>query len=629
VVTISPDSRRFYLRPNPKFVQACFGNATVKVAGADCEICRAGLLLLFGNARLTKADFAKDSPVLREVLALLRLEAVESEDSEALNALCSALGIGWAVDAPVMPMHVAHLERLVELEEALCEQDVSKALSGTAAYRAGNSASIVSAFFSAARARPSRAPLLGAALAQFCAEVPGAIEELSAMPVKAVGHIGLWLALNAAGIGLDRAARLDDEVRAFKAAWRDRYGERQSKALAFLASDKLEDFRSEIFARANPDINEKLIVARYGGDVLQISPVEADGGSAESLLALAAQFGAVECARFLLSNEATVDRQVVLNAFRGGNPELMRTMLDRSPETDVLALVGAAISGWNIRGLRWLLGQVVARLSPDEVRAIFTESCQAESFAAAAALCAFSPGVAALVAREATGNAVVARVLREGITALSAGPAQRRVLCEALDLSRPGLLATIGTEAYIITASPGTTSPDAIVSGRMGYRLAPQNAAQFFGGGPAGFAGAFQAGGHRGMGYRAGYGGGYGGGYRGGYGGQGYDAEFRAPVGGWVTVDFRRAELAPVVFSVTFSSHADRQFCSELHLDLSDDGVDWIEAGYLNMIGTQGAVSTGKAVPGVVGRHLRVRGVSQRGDWGLFTLEIFGTLVSL
>jgi hypothetical protein len=97
----------------------------------------------------------------------------------------------------------------------------------------------------------------------------------------------LWLTLDDLG-RKSVAGRLDPTSAAFVAAWHELHGHEAEGLLSALAADDLEGFRARLFAKADPNFNQKLRVARSGGDVLESAP----GADAEeeSLLAIAGGF---------------------------------------------------------------------------------------------------------------------------------------------------------------------------------------------------------------------------------------------------------------------------------------------------------------------------------------------------
>jgi hypothetical protein len=108
------------------------------------------------------------------------------------------------------------------------------------------------------------------------------------------------------------------------------------------------------------------------------------------MLAVAAQFGAVRCAVFLMTSGARLGTAEVAAAFRGRNVELMRLLWDAFPTANPLEVAFEAVNSWNVAGLRWLLGNKINALSPNDLVLLFKGACSAGSYSCGSSVIGFS-----------------------------------------------------------------------------------------------------------------------------------------------------------------------------------------------------------------------------------------------
>jgi hypothetical protein len=186
-----------------------------------------------------------------------------------------------------------------------------------------------------------------------------------------VGEQLLWLSVD----NFDRtsvAGSLDPAQPNFRVAWREFHGRGSSPLMKALAMDHVEGFRSHYFAKRESIVRLNLRVAAAGGDLWEVSTGE---GRELSLLGVAAQFGAVRCARFPLANGMLVRAAEIEAAFRGGNAEVMRLVWDSFPSANPLTLALEAAKSWNLAGFRWLLYRKIDTQSPCDVFRLFEGAC--------------------------------------------------------------------------------------------------------------------------------------------------------------------------------------------------------------------------------------------------------------
>jgi hypothetical protein len=158
-------------------------------------------------------------------------------------------------------------------------------------------------------------------------------------------------------------------------------------------------------------------VTSGGGDVYGASTRETRD---LSVLAVAAQFGAVGCVRFLLANGAVVRTDEVVAAFRGGNMELMRLLWDAFPYAPPMVLALEAVRSWNAIGLRWLLDHRKGALSFHDLVRLFRGACLSGSYSCACSVLGSSASAASQL-RLLPPVGAVGRVLRGGLACLQEG----------------------------------------------------------------------------------------------------------------------------------------------------------------------------------------------------------------
>jgi hypothetical protein len=206
-----------------------------------------------------------------------------------------------------------------------------------------------------------------------------------------VGEQLLWLSIDI----FDRvsvAGSLDPTRPNFALAWREFHSRGGSPLVAALASDNVEELQTAAFGTCGCNFSKTLQVVRAGGEVFETST----GASRElSILAVAAQYGAVNCAQFLMASGAEVGAAEVKAAFRGGNGELMRQLWDAFPGADPLELALEAVKSWNLAGLRWLLDHKVVALSPRDLAGLFEGACWSGSYACGSSVLGFGAPAAA------------------------------------------------------------------------------------------------------------------------------------------------------------------------------------------------------------------------------------------
>jgi hypothetical protein len=201
-----------------------------------------------------------------------------------------------------------------------------------------------------------------------------------------VGEQLLWLSIDDFNRG-STAGSLDPTRPSFGLAWREFHGLTTSPLVATLANDDVDGLRSHLFAAGDPSFNQCLRVALAGGDILKAS---SDEVRHMTMLAVAAQFGAVCCAIFLLTNGARVGPAEVTAAFRGGKAELMRRFWDAFPAVSPLEVALEAVKSWNVAGLRWLLDNKIDAMSQSGLVRLFKGACSSGSYSCASSVMGFS-----------------------------------------------------------------------------------------------------------------------------------------------------------------------------------------------------------------------------------------------
>jgi hypothetical protein len=307
------------------------------------------------------------------------LERVEPRDVSELRELVKRVGLEWAIDfANVVPVGDPDLAGLVdfnaaapagdpepanqfELEAAVSSRHPLEALSKTASFRTGDWQSVFDVIFRFARAKSSRWRETSHALKEILVEFPESTKCLESQSTYSVGEQLLWLSID----GFDRgsvAGCLDPRRPSFALAWREFHGRVNNPLMADLANDDVEGLRMHLLASEQPNFNQFLRVDATGGDIFE-SATDYGEHRELSILAVAAQFGAVSCARFLLVSGATVGASEVEGAFLGGNVELMRRVWEAFPRANPLEVAVKAVKSWNLSGLRWLLDHKIGTLS--------------------------------------------------------------------------------------------------------------------------------------------------------------------------------------------------------------------------------------------------------------------------
>jgi hypothetical protein len=301
------------------------------------------------------------------------------------------------------------LTYLFELEEAVSSDDPLDALSKTASFRAGDWQSVIDVLFRFTSAKPSRWRETSHALKGIPRKFPESAKCLEGRSKVSVGEQLLWLSIDE----FDRssvAGSLDPTRPNFVLAWREFHGRCDSPMLAALAGDDVEGLRSSLLL---PGVQ----VVSTGGDIFASSTGD---GQQLSILALAAQFGAVHCTQFLVANGAKEGASEVAAAFRGGNVELMRLLWGAVPDANPLEVALEAAKSWNLAGIRWLLDNRIDVLSPNDLDRLFKGACSAGSYSCASSVLGFSSSAEAHL-RLQRPVGVVGRVLCGGLGSLKMG----------------------------------------------------------------------------------------------------------------------------------------------------------------------------------------------------------------
>jgi hypothetical protein len=328
------DAGALRLSLEPKFVRECFGQATLRVNGKEVAVPEAGLLLL-RQSELT----LEETPVLDELISLLRLERVVPRDVSELREVVRKVGLDWAVDfdcadqAPVSdpdladlvdftataPVSDPELAEWFELEVAVSSRQPLEALSKTASFLSGDWQGVVDVIFRFTRAKPTRWQEASHALKEILRSFPESARCLECQGRFSVGEHLLWVSID----GVDRvsvAGSLDPTRPNFGLAWREFHGRGSSPLMTILANDDAEVLRLQLFVTGEPKFNQCLRVVGAGGDMFEVAATDSEE---LSMLAVAAQFGAVRCTQFLLTSGVKVRAEEVGAAFRGGNADLI------------------------------------------------------------------------------------------------------------------------------------------------------------------------------------------------------------------------------------------------------------------------------------------------------------------
>jgi hypothetical protein len=228
-----------------------------------------------------------------------------------------------------------------------------------------------------------------------------------------VGEQLLWLSID--GFDSGSVAGLLDPTRLnFIVAWREFHGRGKSALTAALMIDDVGELRSQLFATDEPNFNQDLRVVSAGGDVFELP---SRGNRHLSILAVASQFGAVRCARFLLANAVRAEASEVGAAFRNGNAELVRLLWDSCPHANPLELALEAVKSWNAAGFRWLLEHTLPALSYGFLVRLLRGACLFGSYSCVSSVLGVS-GSAAAHSRGLGPVGIVGRVLCGGLAAL-------------------------------------------------------------------------------------------------------------------------------------------------------------------------------------------------------------------
>jgi hypothetical protein len=397
----------FRLSLGSEFVRGCFRDAILRVNGKEVAVSETGLLLL------RRSEVTLDeTPALDELISLLRLERVVPRDVSALREVANTVGLEWAIDFDCVgatPASDPDLAYLFELEAAVSSDDPLDALSKAASFRAGDWQSVIDALFRFTSAKPLRWRETSHALREILQKFPESVKCLEGQGKVSVGEQLLWLSID----DFDRgsvAGSLDPRRPSFVLAWREFHGRCCCPLLAALAGDDVEGLRSSLFLPG-------LRVVSAGGDIFASSTGD---GRQLSILALATQFGAVRCTKFLLTSGAKAGASEVAAASRGGDVELMRMLWEAFPDANPLEAALEAVKSWNLAGLRWLLDTKIDALSPNDLVRLFKGACSSGSYSCASSVMDFSASAEAHL-RLQRPVGLVGRVLCGGLGSLKMG----------------------------------------------------------------------------------------------------------------------------------------------------------------------------------------------------------------
>jgi hypothetical protein len=424
------EAEAFRLSLGPEFVRKSFGDATLRMNGKDVNVSKAGLLLL-RRSELT----LEETPALDELIALLRLECVVPRDVSALREVMRKVGLEWATQfdypsavrvrspqragladcAVAAPGGDPELADLFELETAVSSLHPLEALLQTASCRAEDWQSVIDVLFRYARAKPSRWRETAHALKGILRKFPESTKCLAVQGKFSVGELLLWLSIDDFHRG-SVAGSLDTRRPNFALAWREFHGRGSSPLWSVLTSDDVRGLRSRLFVTGESNFNQLLRIVSAGGDLFEAS---AFGSPKLSMLAVAAQFGAVSCVRFLLSSGAKVGTAEVKAAFRGGNVELTRLLWSAFPTANPLELALEAVKSWIVAGLRGFLAHQVSELSYGDLVRLFRMASSCGSYSCTCSVLGFR-ALAASHLRMLHPLGQVGSVLRGGLTSLKA-----------------------------------------------------------------------------------------------------------------------------------------------------------------------------------------------------------------
>ncbi len=86
--------------------------------------------------------------------------------------------------------------------------------------------------------------------------------------------------------------------------------------------------------------------------------------SKKELLDKSAEFGSLECFRYILLNFGEIDKDTLLNAFFGGNKEIIQMCLDKLgklKQEDVCSAICRAIQGFKQNIFEWIVEEHCSR----------------------------------------------------------------------------------------------------------------------------------------------------------------------------------------------------------------------------------------------------------------------------
>jgi hypothetical protein len=354
------------------------------VNGKEVGVSGAGLLLRQSELRV------EDTPALDELISLLRLERVVPRDVSELREVARRVGLEWAIDFDCAAAD-PEVADLTELEAAVSSEDAFEALSKTASFRAGDWQSVIDVLFRFTRAKPTRWRETARALKEILRSVPESTKCLEGQGKGSVGEQLRWLSIDDSRRG-SRAGSLDPTRPNFVVAGREFHGWGGGPLVTALGSDDMEGPRSHLLAAPKPDFNQCLRMVCAGGDAFAAFTGETRD---LSMLAVAAQFGAVRCAQYLLMSGAKVGTTEVEAAFRGGNAEMMRLLWDALPSAEPFKIALEAVKSWNVAGFRWLLDRKMGVLSPSELVRLFEATCSSGSYSCGSSVLGLSSSAAA------------------------------------------------------------------------------------------------------------------------------------------------------------------------------------------------------------------------------------------
>jgi hypothetical protein len=284
--------------------------------------------------------------------------------------------------AVVTPVGDPELADLFELETAVSSRQPLDALSKSASFRAGDWQSVIDVLFRFTSAKPSRWRETSHALKEILRLFPESAKCLEGQGKVSVDEQLLWLSIDDFD-GASVAGSLDPTRPNFGLAWREFHSRGRSPLMAALLSDDVEGLELHRLSSDEPGFKQVLRVVSAGGDIFE----SATGEHRElSIVAAAAQCGAVNCVRFLLRNGTKVGPTEIEAAFRGGRAELVRLLWDAFPRANPLKLALEAVKSWNATGLRWLLDHKVDTQSHRDLIRLLKEARAPGSYSCASSV---------------------------------------------------------------------------------------------------------------------------------------------------------------------------------------------------------------------------------------------------